>query len=73
MGFRIEKTGRVAEWESEAVILTDAFTTEGYSSDVAAWPAELGLHAMGFGPADASTIYFDDFAVRLRGQDPQLQ
>ena len=73
MGFRIEKTGRATEWESEAVILTDAFATEGYSANVDAWPAELGLHAMGFGPVDVSTVYFDDFAVRLKGQDPRLQ
>jgi len=73
MGFRIEKTGRAAEWESEAVLLTDGFTTEGYSTDADDWPAELGLHAMGFGPADASTVYFDDFAVRLKGRDPLLR
>ena len=73
MGFRIEKTGRAAEWESEAVILTDAFTTEGYPADANDWPSELGLHAMGLGPADASTVYFDDFAVRLKGQDPLLR
>ena len=73
MGFRIEKTGRATEWESEAVILTDAFTTEAYPADANDWPAELGLHAMGLGPADASTVYFDDFAVRLKGQDPLLR
>ena len=73
MGFRVEKTGRAAEWESEAVILTDAFTTEGYSADADGWPAELGLHAMGLGPADAASVFFDDFAVRLKGRDPLLR
>jgi len=73
LGLRVEKTGRAANWESEAVILTDAFTTEGYSTNVDEWPAELGLHAMGLGLADAATVYFDDYAVRLKGRDPRLR
>lgn len=73
LGFRIAKTGRAAEWEADAVILTDAFITEGYPGDVGGWPEELGLHAMGFGATDAAAIYFDDYAVRLKGRDPLLR
>ena len=73
MGFRIERTGNASEWEADAVLLTDAFTTEGYSTNVDNWPEELGLHAMGLLPPDTSTIYFDDYAVRLKGRDPGLR
>jgi hypothetical protein len=73
MGFRIEKTGRATEWEEDAVLLTDAFTTEGYSTNADNWPEELGLHAMGVLPSAPSAIYFDDYAVRLRGRDPILR
>ena len=73
MGFRIERTGTAPEWEADAVILTDAFTTEGYSTNVDNWPEELGLHAMGFLPSDTSAIYFDDYAVRLKGRDSVLR
>lgn len=73
MGFRIELTGRTTEWEADAVILTDAFTTGSYSPNVDDWPEELGLHAMGLGPSDTSAIYFDDYAVRLKGRDPVLR
>ncbi|MGD9332461.1 MAG: hypothetical protein PVJ53_14200 [Desulfobacterales bacterium] len=73
LGFRVEQTGRSTEWENDAVILTDAFTTEGYSSDVDSWPEELGLHAMGLFPSDPGTVFFDDFAVRLKGRDPVLR
>jgi hypothetical protein len=73
MGFRVELTGRSTEWEADAVILTDAFTTGSYSPNVDNWPEELGLHAMGLGPSDTSAIYFDDYAVRLKGRDPVLR
>jgi len=73
MGFRIEKNGSSTRWEQDAVILTDAFTTDGYSTDVDNWPEELGLHAMGQFASDSSAIYFDDFAIRLQGQDPGLR
>ena len=73
MGFRIEKTGRSTEWENDAVILTDAFTTEGYSTSVDNWPEELGLHAMGLSSSESSAVFFDDFAIRLKGRDPGLR
>jgi len=73
LGFRIARTGRAAEWEADAVLLTDAFTTQSYSTSVDAWPEELGLHAMGLFATDAATLYFDDFAVRLKGRDPLLR
>jgi hypothetical protein len=73
MGHRIVLAGRAAEGEGDAVLLTDAFTTGGYSTDVDAWPEELGLHAMGLGPADSAALYFDDYAVRLKGRDPLLR
>jgi hypothetical protein len=72
-GFKIKKTGRATDWEEDAVLLTDAFTTEGYSTNVDNWPEELGLHAMGVLPSSPSVIYFDDYAVRLKGQDPVLR
>lgn len=73
MGFRVELTGRSTEWEADAVILTDGFTTESYSPNVDNWPEELGLHAMGLRPSDTPAIYFDDYAVRLKGRDPVLR
>ena len=73
LGFRIEIAGQATEWESDAVLLTDAFTTESYSTSADEWPEELGLHAMGFLPADPSAVYFDDYAIRLKGQDPLLR
>jgi hypothetical protein len=73
LGVRIEKTGRATEWEDNAVLLTDAFTTEAYSNDVNDWPEELGLHAMGLGPVDTSAIFYDDYAIRLKGRDPLMR
>ena len=72
-GFRVALRGSSTAGNANAVIWTDAFTTAAYSTDIDDWPEELGLHAMGFLPTDAAAVYFDDFAVRLRGRDPGIR
>ena len=52
---------------------TNTFTTKGYNINVATWPEELDLHAIGLEPTNTTALYFDDFAVRLKGRDPLLR
>lgn len=72
-GVRLNLAGREASRDADAVLLLDARLTAGYPNDIANWPAEIGLHALGLTAADAAAVYFDDFGVRLKGRDAGLR
>lgn len=71
LGFTVELTGDATDKEYNAVIRTDAYTTENYDDtgypSGHGFPEEVGLHTFG---TNEGVIYADDFAIRFRGQDP---
>jgi hypothetical protein len=72
-GVHLHLIGGEATRDTDAVLLLDARFTAGYGNDIDDWPAEIGLHAMGLETSDPSAVYFDDFAIRLRGREAGLR
>jgi len=71
LGINLDLAGTAADKEYNAVIRTDAFTTENYSDTAYPsqnrFPEEVGLHVYGAGEG---VVFVDDFAIRFMGNDP---
>ncbi len=71
LGFTVDLTGTTGDKEHNAVIRTDAYTTESYDDTgypgSHGFPEEVGMHTFG---TNEGVIYVDDFAIRFMGQDP---
>ncbi len=72
-GVCLHLTGGQPGRDADAVLLIDARLTAGYGNAIEDWPAEIGLHAMGLEASEAAAVYFDDFAVRLKGREAGLR